>query len=136
MVELKRPTTPSVPVAEVVVIAGEPGRIRGGSSNLDSNVGYSSGGVAACIPENVVLEVACIVNHIAEEGERVGRGGDAGAAYVHTVEVIVRSSSGNVQDADDREACGNGVTGRIKPKPHHVILERSSPCPSITKPQI
>jgi hypothetical protein len=57
---------------EIVEIAGQSGRIGRRTANLDRDVGDASRGVAAGVIENVVLEVARVVYHIAEAGERVG----------------------------------------------------------------
>ena len=57
---------------EIVVIAGQAGRIGRRAADPDRNVGDASRGVTAGVIEDVVLEVARVVHHIAEEGKRVG----------------------------------------------------------------
>jgi hypothetical protein len=57
---------------KIVVIAGQAGRIGRRAADPDRNIGDASRGVTAGVIEDVVLEVARVIHHIAEEGKRVG----------------------------------------------------------------
>src|ERR1043166_9079232 len=85
--------------------------------------------IATRVPEDIVLEVAGIIYHVAEESITACSRSHSGTADVHAVEVVTCGPAHYVAYANNRKGRGNRIAVGVQTKPHHVVLECSTTRP-------